>query len=95
MLTQDEAQELLYDVSPRDMEERADSMAPEDRRRLASHLESMATSAVWRSVYLDARYGHGCGDQGHGAAVKKANKVLVGLRKVLGYTYPERGAIHV
>ncbi len=39
--------------------------------------------------YLDARYGHGCGDQGHTDAVKEANRLTTKVRKALGYTYPK------
>ncbi len=37
-------------------------------------LEGMAERAAWLAAYTDMRHGLGCGDQGHDAAVKAANK---------------------
>lgn len=92
---QDDIHALLYDIAPRDLEAKADAMSSADRGRLAQELQNVALAAVWRSAYLDARYGSGCGDQGHASAVKAANKQLTGTRKALGFTYPDRGAINV
>jgi hypothetical protein len=41
--------------------------------------------------YIEQRCLTGCGDQGHDDAVKAANKVLAGVRKAMGFTYPKRG----
>lgn len=35
--------------------------------------------------YLDGRYGHGCGDQGHADSVKSSNKLIAKVRKALGF----------
>ena len=40
--------------------------------------------------YLNTRYGHGCGDQGHKSAVKEQNKMARKIRAALGFTYPKR-----
>lgn len=92
---QDDIRDLLEDTTPADMQSKADQMPSVDRGRLSGELQSLAMNAIWKSAYLDARYGSGCGDQGHESAVKAANKATVGLRRVLGFTYPERGVIRV
>ena len=94
-LLQDSVLAIVYDMAPRDIEEYADGLPSAQRGQYAQELQNLALSALWRSVYLDTRYGAGCGDQGHDDAVKAANKALAGCRKVLGFTYPERANIRV
>jgi hypothetical protein len=43
--------------------------------------------------YLDGRYGHGCGDQGHADSVKSSNKLVAKVRKALGYTIAKADVI--
>jgi hypothetical protein len=40
--------------------------------------------------YLDGRYGHGCGDQGHTSAAKESNRLAAKVRKALGFTYSQQ-----
>lgn len=87
--------ELLWQTSPVGLQAKADAMTASDRGRLGEQLQTVAITAAWRSAYLDARYGSGCGDQGHDDAVKAAYRVSIALRKAFGFTYPERGAINV
>ena len=49
-------------------------MKPDQRRELARELEGLSLRAGELARYLDERYGHGCGDQGHRAAAKKCNR---------------------
>ena len=48
-------------------------------------LEGIAERAARLARYLDEREGHGCGDQGHAAAVKAQNKAGRAIRKAFGY----------
>ena len=68
-----------------------DTMTSEERLSLISGLEALCQKAAMAAAYFAEREGHGCGDQGHDAGVKKANRVLRALRKAQGYTYPSRG----
>jgi hypothetical protein len=50
--------------------------------------DGLAQQAAWLSAYLGARGANGCGDSGHDAAVKYADKQRRAIRRVLGYTQP-------
>jgi len=95
MTLQDRAVSILYEMAPIDLESYADSATATERSALANELQAVAMAAVWRGTYLDSRFGAGYGDRGHARSVKAANKALTALRRALGFTYPERGAIHV
>ena len=85
----------LIDIPPAEMQELCDGMKTAERGKASEELQSLILAAAWRYAYVDARYGAGCGDQGHESAVKAANKLLAAIRKAMGFTYPERGAIRV
>jgi len=53
-------------------------------RRLDDHMQHCARLRG----YLDARYGSGCGDQGHETGVKWSNALVKKVRKALGFTLP-------
>ena len=71
---------------PGAMQGLADGWNTTERREADEQLEALAVAAVWRSTYFYMRHGAGCGDQGHEAAVKEANKITARVRKVLGYS---------
>ena len=52
-----------------------DARTGEERDRLRGIFEAEAMHAAQLAAYLDLRYGPGCGDQGHKAAVKNSNRV--------------------
>ncbi len=55
------------------------------RDELRRELESLSAHAAAAAAYVEMRYGSGCGDQGHGDAVKHSNHVMAQVRKSLGY----------
>jgi hypothetical protein len=76
----------MIDLAPCDWERAVDVMSANKRQDLAARCDSIAKHAAMVGTYLESRYGYGCGDQGHEAAVTAANaagkKVWV---KTLGY----------
>lgn len=61
---------------------------PEERLTMNEsivQLQAMVQRLARFTAYMEARYGTGCGDQGHPVAVKAANKCVAGVRKALGY----------
>lgn len=83
--------EKLLNLPPVEFEQYADNAKLNDLRELQEELEKLAVAATFIAVYLDNRYGFGCGDQGHKTAAKKANQARTTLRnKVMGYneTHP-------
>lgn len=86
-LVRDFEEEYLLNITPTNLDETVSAMSPEHRRLAVIALESVALAIVQRAAYINMRYGAGCGDQGHKAAVKAFNragkKVWVG---VFGYS---------
>ena len=80
-------------LPPAEWEVVIDAMPGPDRFELAEELQGIACRAMLAHGYVDARYGSGCGDQGHVYAVKVANRQLKATRKAIGFTYPERSAV--
>ena len=94
MLNATDLYELLS-VAPVKMQELCDGMKTAEKGNTEDALESVILKAAWQYGYVAARYGAGCGDQGHEEAVHAANSLLKKVRKAMGFTYPERGAIRV
>lgn len=59
-----------------------------DLQDIESELSALVQRAALLEAYLSHRYNTGCGDQGHGPSARYANRVLVKVRKALGYSYP-------
>jgi hypothetical protein len=55
---------------------------------LERELSALACTAGRCAKYLMLRGAAGCGDHGHEAAAKAAEKISKPLRKALGYSYP-------
>jgi len=51
-----------------------------------TELDEIIQRAARLRGYLDARYGHGCGDQGHDDGVKQSNQLVARVRKALGFS---------
>lgn len=66
----------------------ADKLTTAERGELANTLNQIAQRATRAATYFEERYGYGCGDQGHATAVKKQNKVVERVRRVLGFSAP-------
>ena len=61
---------------------------PANRAKLPSleqAVEGIAFGCARLAAYIGQRDGHGCGDQGHGRAVRESNKVVAKVRRALGY----------
>ncbi len=61
--------------APVDWKKTVDRLKLQDRDTLRQELERIAIHAAMLAEYLDKRHGYGCGDQGHEAAMRKANKI--------------------
>lgn len=69
-----------------DLEKIADKMNETERRELTQKLEAISLRAGEMAGYFDARFGSGCGDQGHKIAVKQLNRAGKKIwMKVFGY----------
>ncbi len=76
----------LLEEAPVSFEEIVNSMDENDRRRAMQDMEGIAQKATLLASYLSERYGHGCGDQGHKSASKKAIRDAKKLWcKIFGY----------
>lgn len=62
-----------------------------DKQALESELSALVQRAALLEAYISRRWNTGCGDQGHSASVRHANRVLSRIRKALGFTYPRAG----
>lgn len=67
----------------------ATALKPEALVDAVRSLDSLIERAARLRGYLDGRYGHGCGDQGHADAVKMSNALAAKVRKALGFTYKD------
>jgi hypothetical protein len=85
----------LMKLAPVDFEQAIDGLTGPERGKLADEAYGLLQGLAWAAGYVDRRYGAGCGDQGHTDAVKYANKLKAGVRKVLGYSYPKSSEINV
>ena len=64
----------LLAISPVELQSVVDKMSEIERYEMIDELSRVAVSAACFQAYIDKRYGYGCGDQGHKAAVKEMNK---------------------
>jgi hypothetical protein len=80
------AEKFIYGLAPIDWEETVDGMSTSERSETCKELESIARQAAMCAGYIDMRHGHGCGDQGHNAAMKEANRIgKIIWMKAFGY----------
>jgi hypothetical protein len=78
----DDARELLrkasilslLELAPVDWEKAVDKLTTSQRNEAAKELEFLSLRAAELSQYLVERHGYGCGDQGHKAGMRRANK---------------------
>jgi hypothetical protein len=80
----------LLDGSMREWDYLQHNMNVETKGDCVRHLDALITRASMLRGYLDMRYGHGCGDQGHDSGVDEANKLATKVRKALGFTLPKQ-----
>lgn len=79
---------LLPDVSASRMHEFFEAQNKDDLHDIEREADHVAATAAAISAYLEARHTAGCGDKGHDAAMRDAEKARRGVRKTLGYTVP-------
>lgn len=77
-------------VSLADAAKLCEGMKASELDEACRELDHLTVMTARMSAYLSMRSGHGCGDQGHDAAVKHQNKVAAKVRKALGFTYPKQ-----
>ncbi len=82
----DQAVALVTDTAPIQLEAIADGFTQQQRNDMARELEAIAAYAAFAAGYLASRSGEGCGDQGHAAALKAANRARRLTRGAFGYT---------
>lgn len=59
-----------------------------DKQELEQSLSALIQRATLLEAYLSHRWNTGCGDQGHDASARHAERVLGRVRKALGFSYP-------
>jgi hypothetical protein len=59
-------------------------------QEIEGNLSAMVQRAALLESYISRRFNTGCGDQGHEASAKHANKTLTKIRVAMGYSYPAR-----
>lgn len=79
----------LLELAPVELEKAIDAIPMSDRQELAQELDAICQKASLVSGYLDARGATGCGDNGHSAGVREANKARTRIRAAIGFTYPK------
>jgi len=67
----------------------------QDLQEIESELSALIQRAVLLESYVSHRWNTGCGDQGHDASAKKANRTLVQVRKALGFSYPANTPLRI
>jgi hypothetical protein len=61
-------------------------------RQICSEIDTTMQRSAMLRAYLETRLGlDGTGAHPHKDGVKEANRLLVKIRRALGYTYPKRG----
>jgi hypothetical protein len=86
-----ETYESLIEIAPVRMGEACDSMTEEQLHDADNTLSHLMQAAAWRRGYICSRRN---GDD-HDKAVRRANRDLAAVRKVIGYSYPDSAAINV
>jgi len=62
---------------------------------IETELAALVQRAALLHSYVAHRYNTGCGDQGHTASAKAANRNHITIRKALGFTYPKNTSLHI
>lgn len=70
-------------------------MSVPDRQSAEQELTALVQRAALLSAYLSHRYTTGCGEQPHESSARHANRVLVRIRRALGYSYPSNTGIRI
>ena len=83
----------LLDAPPAGLAQFAADTRPSDLSELARRLNSLAQHAALVAAYLEERGAYGT-DAGHKKALDQANRTLKRIRKAMGFSYPDRGAVN-
>lgn len=79
------------DLPPVSWGEWSQTQNPPTLMQVVGRLNSLASHYAMLARYLERRGGGAGGDQGHEDASRQANRRLVQVRRVLGYSYPQTG----
>lgn len=82
----------MMNLAPVQLRRAVDKMDAVERYELVGQLDCIIQTAAIAAGYLRARQSD-YRDAGHAAGVKSANRLLVKVRRVLNYSYPEMGKI--
>ena len=67
----------------------------QDLSEIELELSAIVQRAALLQAYINHRYLSGCGEQDHASSAKEANKVLVCVRRALGFTYPKNSPMRI
>jgi hypothetical protein len=67
----------------------------EAKQDIEQELSALIQRATLLEAYVSRRWNTGCGDQGHEASAKHAQRVLVKVRKALGSSYPKNTPLRI
>ncbi len=66
-----------------------------DLQEIEGELSGLVQRAALLHEYIAHRFNTGCGDQGHEASAKHANRTLVKIRKAMGFSYPNNTPLSI
>ena len=89
-----DAPRLLLGTAPRDWQAAVDRMSVDQRSGVALSAAFIAQRAAGLAAYLEARSACG-GDLGHEKAAKRCAAAEIKARRVLGFTDPRAGVLHL
>lgn len=59
------------------------------KQEMEQELAALIQRATMLYGYLSHRYNTGCGDQGHAASANRATRMVINVRKAMGFSYPK------
>lgn len=92
-MTESEFRRLLLDTPMSKWDGIISDMWKGDKKELRDKCTSMVQHSAMLASYLDARGATGYSDQGHIQAARESNKMVVKIRRIFGFAYPEKGTI--
>ncbi len=69
--------------------------AIKDKQGAEAELSALIQRAALLEAYISQRWNTGCGDQGHEASARHANRTIVKIRRALGFSYPSNTPMRV
>jgi len=75
----------LLNLTPSQYDSFISKLSSDEKLEIIVEAEEYVLTFMAVLGYVGARYGFGCGDQGHDMAVKECNKFIAKTKKILGY----------